>query len=72
METVNLEWSLKPITNLLKISGIPTHDGRKIKFFLRVAFNIIVVLSFFTNLFFNDYWYQRAQRILEEEVFTKI
>ena len=57
METLNLEWCLKPITNLLKISGIPTHDGRKTRVLLQIVITIIVVLSLFTNLFFNGYWF---------------
>ena len=67
METLNLEWCLKPITNLLKISGIPTHDGRKTRVLLQIVINIIVVLSLFTNLFFNGHWF-----INELKVFWKM
>lgn len=59
MEITKLEWSLKPITNLLKISGILTHDSRKTKFFLQIVMNTIVVLSLFTNLFFNGHRFKK-------------
>ncbi len=56
MAKENLEWSLKPILNFVKIFGIPTHNGRTIhNVFSRIAIIIIIVLSLITNLFFNGY-----------------
>lgn len=49
----NLEWSLKPITYFLIITGIPTYDGRKTKWFYRFLINFIVALSIFCNVFYN-------------------